>query len=49
MKKMRGRFSLEPLDQIKHYTSLELKYLAFAITGLRDVLHGIQLECAPDM
>ena len=28
MKKKRGRFSSEPLDQIKHYTALELRYLA---------------------
>jgi hypothetical protein len=49
MKKKRGRFSSEPLDQIKHYTALELRYLAFAITGLRDVLHGIRIDCAPDM
>jgi hypothetical protein len=49
MKKKRGRFSSEPLDQIKHYTALELRYLASGITGLRDVLHGIKLDCAPDM
>ena len=49
MKKKRGRFSSEPLDQIKHYTALELRYLAFGITGLRDVLHGIKLDSAPDM
>src|SRR3984957_7093518 len=49
MKKKRGRFSSEPLEQIKHYTALELRYLAFGITGLRDVLHGIKLDCAPDM
>jgi hypothetical protein len=49
MKKKRGRFSLEPLDQIKSYTALELRYLASAVTGLRDVLHGIKLDCAPDM
>jgi hypothetical protein len=48
-KKKRGRFSSERLDQIKHYTALELRYLAFGITGLRDVLHGIKLDCAPDM
>jgi hypothetical protein len=28
MKRKRGRFSSEPLAQIKHYTALELKYLA---------------------
>jgi hypothetical protein len=49
MKKKRGRFSLEPLNQIKSYTALELRYLASAITGLQDVLHGIKLDCAPDM
>ena len=49
MKKKRGRFSSEPLDQIKHYTALELRYLASGITGLREVLHGIKLDCAPDM
>ena len=49
MKKKRGRFSSEPLAQIKHYTALELRYLASGITGLRDVLHGIKLDCAPDM
>ena len=49
MKKNRGRFSSEPLDQIKHYTALELRYLASAITGLRDVLHGIKLDSAPEM
>ena len=49
MKKKRGRFSSEPLDQIKTYTALEWRYLAHAITGLRDVLHGIKLDCAPDM
>jgi hypothetical protein len=38
MKRKRDRFSSEPLDQIKHYTALELRYLASAITGLRDVL-----------
>src|ERR1700677_1693347 len=47
--KKRGRFSSEPLDQIKTYTALELRYLAHTITGLRDVLHGIKLDCAPDM
>ena|ERR1700733_2232593 len=47
--KKRGRFSSEPLDQIKTYTALEWRYLAHAITGLRDVLHGIKLDCAPDM
>jgi hypothetical protein len=49
MKKKRGRFSSEPLVQIKHYTALELRYLASGITGLREVLHGIKLDCAPDM
>jgi hypothetical protein len=49
MKKKRGRFSSEPLAQIKHYTTLELRYLALAITDLRDILHGIKLECAPEM
>ena len=49
MKKKRGCFSSEPLDQIKHYTALELRYLASGITGLREVLHGIKLDCAPDM
>jgi hypothetical protein len=49
MKKIRDRFSKEPLDQIKRYTALELRYLASAITGLRDVLHGIKLDSAPDM
>jgi hypothetical protein len=49
MKKKRGRFSSEPLAQIKHYTTLELRYLALGITDLRDILHGIKLDCAPDM
>jgi hypothetical protein len=49
MKKKRGRFASDPLDQIKTYRALELRYLAHAITGLRDVLHGIKLDCAPDM
>ena len=34
MKKKRGRFSSEPLDQIKHYTALELRYLASGHNGL---------------
>jgi hypothetical protein len=49
MKKKRGRFSLEPLAQIKHYTTLELRYLALGITDLRNILHEIKLDCAPDM
>jgi hypothetical protein len=49
MKKKRGRFSLEPLAHIKHYTTLELRYLALGITDLRNILHDIKLDCAPDM
>jgi hypothetical protein len=49
MKNKRGRFSSEPLAQIKHYTTLELRYLALGITDLRDILHGIKLDCAPEM
>jgi hypothetical protein len=49
MKKKRGRFSSEPLEQIKHYTTFELRYLALGIADLRDILHGIKLDCAPEM
>ena len=49
MKKKRDRFASEPLDQIKYYTELELRYLALMITELRKILHEIKLECAPDM
>jgi hypothetical protein len=49
MKKKRDRFSSEPLDQIKYYTTLELRYLSLTITELRSILHGIKLESAPDM
>ena len=30
MKNKRDRFASEPLDQIKHYTELELRYLGLA-------------------
>jgi hypothetical protein len=49
MKKKRGRFSLEPLAQIKHYTALELRYLALGLTELRNILHELKLDSAPDM
>src|ERR1700734_3436303 len=49
MKARRDRFASEPLDQIKTYTELELRYLAMMITELRKILHEIKLECAPDM
>jgi hypothetical protein len=49
MKRKRDRFSSELLDQIKHYTTLELRYLSLGITELRRVLHEIKLESAPDM
>jgi hypothetical protein len=49
MKKKRGRFSLEPLAQIKHYTALELRYLALGLTELRNILHELRLDSAPDM
>ena len=49
MKSKRDRFSTEPLEQIKTYTELELRYLALMITELRQILHDIRLDCAPDM
>ena len=49
MKAKRDRFATEPLDQIKYYTELELRYLAMAITELRKILHEIKLTSAPDM
>ena len=49
MKAKRDRFATEPLDQIKYYTELELRYLAMAITELRKILHEIKLKSAPDM
>lgn len=49
MKGRRDRFSNEPLEQIKAYTELELRYLALMITELRQILHDIRLECAPNM
>jgi hypothetical protein len=49
MKGKRDRFSNEPLEQIKAYTELELQYLALMITELRQILHDIKLECAPNM
>ena len=49
MKGKRDRFSTEPLEEIKAYTELELRYLAMMITELRQILHDIRLECAPNM
>jgi hypothetical protein len=49
MKGRRDRFSTEPLESIKEYTELELRYLAQVITELRQILHDIRLDCAPDM
>jgi hypothetical protein len=49
MKGKRDRFSAEPLEVIKEYTELELRYLAQVITELRQILHDIRLECSPNM
>jgi hypothetical protein len=49
MKRKRDRFSSETLEQIKAYTELELRYLAQVVTELRQILHDIKLDCAPDM
>jgi hypothetical protein len=49
MKAKRARFASEPLDQIKHYTEVELRILALAITELRKILHEIKLQSVPDM
>ena len=49
MKGKRDRFSSEPLELIKSYTELKSRYLALMITELRQILHDIRLECAPNM
>ena len=49
MKSRRDRFSTEALNKIKEYTELELRYLAHMITELRQILHDIRLNCAPDI